>query len=419
MIFHLRLQSFVRFVICLFLFFLSFFQKGSVICILLLAVAWILTGGFVSCLRIAFRNRLLLLLIGFYLLHIISLLYSANKDYALFDLQTKLSYLFFPLFFSAFTFTTKDVQRFKNYFVGGALVGVLLCLYYAFGSYRDTHDSAYFFYEHYSHFLHPAYFSIYLNVAVLFLVENIYSEGSSSKYNSAKIILIVFLFVNISLLSSRTALVAAFFSTIVYLPILIFQKRPQRNGIITGIIIIAGAVIVQLSSMQVFNRFEQVAQAINQSADVAPLPVDTIAAEPKGENSTTTHYAIWKNAWGLVGQHPVLGVGIGDVHDELNKVYVLNKFESGQARDFNPHNQFLNTMISIGILGGLILLLVIFYPAFLAWKKQYWIYILFLMVNFMNCMTESILERQAGIIFFAFFFSLFALQLKAGETELH
>jgi O-antigen ligase len=110
-------------------------------------------------------------------------------------------------------------------------------------------------------------------------------------------------------------------------------------------------------------------------------------------------------------------VGIGDIHDELNKEYSKNNFQFGIGKNFNPHNQYLHTGVSLGVIGILVLLLMLVFPFVYSMKHQEWIYALFILIIFLNSMTESILERQAGILFFSFFNSLFAVYLFSKEES--
>jgi O-antigen ligase len=412
-----KLMKLVPGIISLFLFFLSFLQPVSVICTLLLAGCWLIHPHMKQSFHKATKNPALLLLISFYVLHLISVLYSSNLQYAFFDLQTKLSFVFFPLFVSAFTFEEKEVQRFKDFFVLGTIVGSLLCLFFAIDAYAESHNSAYFFYEHYSQFMHPAYFTIYLNVAILFVAEDLFSENQAKKIKWIRLLIILFLFANISLLSSRTATVTAFFTCLAFLLMQLISNRRQKTSIVSLAAVLAIALMFQLTSVKFFNRYTQVVEAI-ATPTITPAPTTDSTAVPQGEsNSTTIRIQIWKSAWSLFGKNLLTGVGAGDVHDELNKEYARNNFTRGPESAFNSHNQFLGTAVALGIIGLLVLIALLALPSLRAWQKKSWIYVLFIAIIALNSMTEAILERQAAILLFAFFFSLFAVSVYNRSEE--
>jgi O-antigen ligase len=378
-----------------------------VICIALLTVAWLISPGFKNSFRNVYRNKILLLLVLFYDLHILSLLYSENLKYAFFDLEVKLSFLLFPFILSAFAFSDKDINRFKNYFIGGALLASMLCLIYSLKTFSSTHDVSTLFYTSYSRFLHPAYFTIYLSVAQLFLLELFFTQSfRSKKYYAVTFIAMLVLWLSITLLSSRTAYVTSILITIAYMVILFSQKKINTSIIYFSLLLIITIAAMQLVSASFYNRYTPLQEVIQP----VPQDLESIVATA-AKNSTTTHYLIWENTIDMVKRHPLIGVGIGDIHDELNNQFIKNNYELGMQNNFNPHNQFLNAMVSLGIAGVIILLALFGIAGYLAWKSKEWIFFFFLAIIFLNCLTESVLERQAGVIFFSFFLSLFAAQL--------
>lgn len=104
-------------------------------------------------------------------------------------------------------------------------------------------------------------------------------------------------------------------------------------------------------------------------------------------------FQIMENAWTVVKNHPLTGVGAGDRMDSLVPYY-------GTLDDvFCPHNQFLDTWLATGVLGILLLWIMLLLPMVLAYKKKQ---VLPVMINIMlivGLMVESMLERQMGVAF--------------------
>jgi O-antigen ligase len=118
--------------------------------------------------------------------------------------------------------------------------------------------------------------------------------------------------------------------------------------------------------------------------------------------------AIWKCAWDVVKLNPVWGVGTGDVQDNLQESYRINKFDFAYLyNSYNAHNQFLETMLALGVIGLLLLLCSFILPLQWAFKNQNGLYLIFIIFIAANCLTESLFERQKGIVFYAFFNALF------------
>ncbi len=72
----------------------------------------------------------------------------------------------------------------------------------------------------------------------------------------------------------------------------------------------------------------------------------------------------------------------------------------------NAHNEFYQVFISLGLIGFIFLILSLILPLFFAIKTNNGIYILFLVIVILNFLPESMLETQAGVMFYAFFNSL-------------
>lgn len=107
------------------------------------------------------------------------------------------------------------------------------------------------------------------------------------------------------------------------------------------------------------------------------------------------------------------GVGTGDLIDELN---IKLKENNSQMTDcgLRPHNQFLTTWITFGLIGLGVFLVMLFYPAFSTklYKNSY--YICFMAIILISMLSEDTLDNQQGILLFcvlnSFFISLKAIK---------
>ncbi len=124
-------------------------------------------------------------------------------------------------------------------------------------------------------------------------------------------------------------------------------------------------------------------------------------------HSLTMRLYFWKAASVIIKNNVLFGVGTGDVQSELNKTYVQT--QSPLTKDWfkRPHNQFITITVSLGLLGLLIFIFSFLYPV-IKLRKQlhvlFWPYFLILCISFI---LEDTLETQAGLSFYAFFYSIF------------
>ena len=112
-----------------------------------------------------------------------------------------------------------------------------------------------------------------------------------------------------------------------------------------------------------------------------------------------------KAASALIQDNFYTGVGIGDVHDEFMNYYEENNSSLKGSNRKRVHNQFMSLTVALGI-GGLLLWLIVFYYPFFALPENRQLYFYFLLIITISFLTDNTLERQAGVMFFAFFNSL-------------
>ena len=129
---------------------------------------------------------------------------------------------------------------------------------------------------------------------------------------------------------------------------------------------------------------------------------------------TNPRVYLWDYASDLIAQKPLIGYGIGDATKELNLALkdCDALFWNGEknvpihAKKLNYHNQFLQTWAEVGILGFLLLAFLMIRPFFL--KNQHPLFLIFVALTLIGFLTESMLERQAGVVLFAFMYPLLA-----------
>jgi O-antigen ligase len=129
-------------------------------------------------------------------------------------------------------------------------------------------------------------------------------------------------------------------------------------------------------------------------------------SSPETMESNSERLVVWKAAIEVIKENPVFGVGTGDVKDALLSEYQKENRVMVYNMRLNAHNQYLQTYIALGIFGALLLVIYLVVPAWFALRKIHFIYFSFLAVFAFNILVESMLEVQAGVIYYAFFNSL-------------
>lgn len=402
-----------------FLFFLPFFQKASVICIAAMLVIWLVSGDVKISIAQFKQDRVIKWFLFFYLVHIAGLLYTSNFSFAFFDLESKLVFLIFPLLLPAYFISKEWFNKLLWVFIFGCLVAALLCLITAFRYYLLDHGIFHFYYTYLSMFLHPTYFSFFLNLSIIILLDeliNKWNEFPGIK-RAAIIILCYFFFIEIILLSARTANVVAFLSIFIFLLIRFNKDNVRKINYLYGFLFLASLICIPFLILNDINRFADLKTVIvKPSVITAETKIDKMKVQ--SENSVNLHFKIWEYSFQLASHNLLFGAGTGDVKDELANAYRENNFTTGVSGGLNCHNQFLNTLVTLGLIGLLSLLLIYYFGFKTAVKNKDWIYFSFLLIMFLNSLTESIFEKQNGILFFAAFNMLFYLRNRTANFEL-
>ena len=422
-IFHQSINEHLRnshyYAILLFAFGLSFGTKGSIYLLWVLGFSWLISGQF----KFIFQgkgNKLekigFFSLLGFFLLHILSLIYSADLQVGLFDLEVKLSLFLIPLFLfgSESLKVTKNRNNVFYAFIIGLFLASMICYLSALYNsisllVSNENDVTPFYlllnpfqYKSFSLFHHPSYFAMYLTVGItiiLYLLDH--KESYSKKYFRSLVFLIVFFVVTVFLLSSRAGILSLLFIFIVWLFYKTKSFRIKNKYLIRSVSLIS-LIIVFIAVLYFGDRFSYVKKEIKDFRTAENV-------ENVNWGSISIRLQIWHYALHIIKDKPVLGVGTGDVKIELKKLANDDGISQIGALNLNVHNQFLETWIGIGLVGFLLLVLIILLPVLVESNLFLKLIAVIIAVNFI---FESMLNRLGGVAFFSFFYCLSVYSIK-------
>ncbi len=125
---------------------------------------------------------------------------------------------------------------------------------------------------------------------------------------------------------------------------------------------------------------------------------------------------LWQNAWHLFLEHPLWGVGTGDVVDVCHQR--LKETDSPlKNTDLHTHNQYLNFLLAFGIVGfGVICF---FFVRALSRKGRLpALFTAFLCIVLVSFVSEDTLETLAGIMFCVMGFCLLPRRNTASKAQM-
>jgi len=114
----------------------------------------------------------------------------------------------------------------------------------------------------------------------------------------------------------------------------------------------------------------------------------------------------------LIKKYPLFGIGIGDVQDSLDRCYQQIKTSVNSDLDtrnqiLNSHNYYAYLWIAGGIVVLLIFLLMLLYNMHLGIRNRDILYLAFILVIALNLLTENVLGRAYGILFYSLWNGVF------------
>lgn len=397
-VFHVERNELI--IAVLIAFFLPLEPKIVVYLILILGVnnlySWVVNG--VN--RLTLRYWPFIILFGLYL---IGLIFTSNFDYGLKDIETRLTYVLFPLFFGL----TKREKPIQILWIAlgltlGCIVNIVGNIFDAYQCFEETGYNQCFQGSRFADPMHPSYLGLYVIGAGTFLVLAL-KNARGFIFIAVKILIILGGIYTVYILYSMGPWIGII-SMFTFLMINFFYVRKKMKLLFIGFLIIAGAIVASVNMFDLikrdYNAIKDQVVAYNQG------PAAYIEANKDNVRSTNARIMIWNTSFDLIFAHP-FGVGTGDIKDELYKLYKERGMDLYIKKELNPHCQFLQTAAAIGIVSGLFFMLIFIYYLWIGFKENNNYLIALTALFGATCLFESVLERQWGILFFMFFLSIF------------
>ncbi len=126
------------------------------------------------------------------------------------------------------------------------------------------------------------------------------------------------------------------------------------------------------------------------------------------DNSVNERKMIWNVDTGMLSHYWLAGCGPGRLLHLLKVRYLFYSLQFGRdVNSFDPHNEYLYQWLSFGIIGIIAFVSVLTKHFINAIRRKEYAYLYLMLILGITFFTESILARQHGVVFYAFFSSLF------------
>ncbi|MCS5663259.1 MAG: O-antigen ligase family protein [Flavobacteriales bacterium] len=396
--------SFYYFIACtsfvLGLFMQDFFKIPITGGIIILGLSWIFTFAYKEKFQALLKQPAAIAFIALYFLHLLSMIYTENHAEGWNDLRLKITLFLLPMFMMS-TRVVSSNQRFYllKFFAVLMMLMAGADLTLSISEYLVSSNSDEFYYVHLAHILasKPHYVAWYYSFAIFIVLHQILT-GKKSRY--LWMVGFVLLLISLALLSSRAYLMAFIIvfsiSCVKWAKTNVISKSGWGKILFAFSMFIGAIFLIPKTNSRINDTIVELKEL---------LWSDT-------HNQTNPRIALWRCGAKIIADQPVFGYGVGDAKEALNRVLEESDFKmwDGQRnvpiseKNFNFHNQYLQTWAEVGVLGFLLLIFLMIRPFFL--KNQHPLFLIFIGLTIIGFLTESMLERQAGVLFIAFMYPL-------------
>jgi O-antigen ligase len=345
-------------------------------------------------------NKFSLLFAMLYVTYAVGVIWTENIDQASKYLENKAVFLLFPFLLAFRKPTGFNIQIIYWGLISATLFAFVYGVYLGIPCYIQHLSFPYCFLKsHLSPFMHPTYMSVF---ALLSMVSAyfLYKEGSIKRLTLFGLIGVLALY-TLLLMSLAGLLSILILGAILFL---VYLKNRFSVKIMIGFTLVAISLLVVLIFKAPFIR-DDINETAQTSERYFKSPEKFIQQLSESPSSSETRLVMWSITCEEIAKHP-FGVGTGNVDIYLGKNIRAKGNSTFADKQYNPHNQFLQTQLEIGIVGLLILIFITIGGVIYGVKKRNVLLIVLFSSLLLNSLFESMLQLQAGIIFYLYFFML-------------
>jgi hypothetical protein len=341
-------------------------------------------------------------LFAMFMLLVLGTTYTEHPDEAWNEIGIKLSFFIFPLLsFITPNYSKNQVSKLQDSFISGCFLFIGITVVHSAYETIQHQDFFYTSYDRLSWYIHPTYAAQYQAINLYFLTVMGMREKYLFNRKFIHYLALIFVLIYIVLLSSKAGYIVA----LAVMGWLFIQAIRSRISVTKSF-----SVLVITASLFIFTILNLPSTSQRVENAIVDLQIAKQRSEENNNSSseaTSTQMRIvtWNASLSVLMDNP-FGTGTGDTQPALNTIYLQNSEEHPARKNLNAHNQFLQVGAELGW-PGILSLLICLLALWQAFGGDYAIR-LFVLVSALNFLFESMLEAQAGILFFSFWVMVYS-----------
>jgi O-antigen ligase len=392
--------------------------------LIVLTVDWLLAADPKGRIKNALEDPLVVCCIRVYFLELAGVLYTQHAAEGFYHAQTAASFLVIPLIYGGRnTAGGAGLSRAAmKVFCVSVLLTSLYCLALGVFHYVRTSDLSFLFYHQLVSPVsqHAVYFSIYVFISVVFLTEGLKKRIPSRKVTRILVLLGYFCFL---LFLLRSKMVIGF--TVLYAVFGLLRSLASHKALRPRLVFNMAVIVAAPLALFTTNPFSREVSRIKES-DFAVLSHKHFSADDYFDE-VQLRLLLWKFSFEILDRTHSwwAGVSAGDARYKINAMVRekgMYTGEKGTSRkgylNYNLHDQYLETLFRSGLVGLLLLLTILYFALSGALRSRDALLASILLLFAAVFLTESVLERQIGIVPFFFFVCILGGPKAKGTLDL-
>lgn len=329
----------------------------------------------------------------FFIVYLLSGIWSEDKGYWLERLQVKLPFLLLPIGFLPLKKMNQEIlHRLVCLFaIAMVLSAAFVLVNYMFNSESVSYSAGQVMKTPYSHVRFSLMIAFAAFASFHLFVEKFQWLTAFDRWIMLGVGILLTVFLHV--LAVRSGLVA-FYITVV---VLAFRHAFVNGKWISGISFAIGFMMLPLLAYLFIPTFNEKVGYMRYTLNemVSGKDVTTLS---DGQRLTSI-----QKSWDIFKHNALVGVGTGDLPKATEQAYNDDTIQALRM----PHNQWVWCLASVGIIGTLIIALSLFFPLYQMRHALNILTVSFFAVIHTSLLTEATLEEQVGTAFYLVFLLLF------------
>ena len=244
---------------------------------------------------------------------------------------------------------------------------------------------------------------------VIFIIWGVYvwPQLQSTLLRRVTVVFLAVLVIFIHILAAKTGILSLYIFFLGYGTYLLFTRKR-----LVGLILVLAIPLSVMVASRFIPTFRERVNYVFYSY------VMLKQGDKSGNYGDIARLMSYKLAARIISEHPVTGVGTGDMKREMDKKYQEMYPDVPEYGRLLPHNQALIVGLGCGIPAMLVFLVWVFMPLVsLRRDRQSFFFFIVWLILFIQLMIEPVLEVQFGVFVYAFFLLMQWHEITGKKTE--